>query len=493
MHHHQAKYATLSYCWGGPQEAETTSENVNEYEKGVPFDRLPKTTQDAVIVTRGIGLSYLWVDALCIIQDDNRDKEEQISQMDRIFRGSFITIAAVDAASSAVGFLHPRKHPHPTTLRARFDYNGFSDIVLSPKVQWPDEYEQGRLFTRGWTFQETQLSTRILLYTSRQLTYTCIEAMHSDGGVEPKRNDVARFVDPGQRVYAAMEHPYSWGAMLQAYSSRQLTLDDDKLLGIAALAAEYSRTRDVGHYYAGLWERDFLTQCIWQPHKASKRRIRKKGRAPSWSWASLDCAIHDGFNSIVSTSDTGSSFEAFKITCELVDVHTTLITPENPFGRVKNGFIVLRGKMRRVACFGAGRRVGGFGVPGRIVSDEDSDGSDEESDEADEESDEADQESDETVEMVYRHPIPYSPPGGISCFLDVPDEWRGKDPVFWGIEISEGMGGMKWRGGSRMTQTCLLLRKKKNRPATFERVGLVFLFDRYADKYPYQWTEITII
>jgi hypothetical protein len=95
-----APYAALSYCWGGDQMAKTVKSRVAAYEKDIPLHTLPRTIHDALIVTRGIGLRYLWVDAMCIVQDDGDDMAEQIGQMYAVYRSAYVTISAATASTS---------------------------------------------------------------------------------------------------------------------------------------------------------------------------------------------------------------------------------------------------------------------------------------------------------------------------------------------------------------------------------------------------------
>lgn len=340
-------YATLSYCWGTDQPSKTLKDNIQAYEIEIPFDALPKTIQDAIIVTRGIGLSYLWVDALCIIQDDKDDKQEQIALMHSIFRGSWVTIAAAEAVRSTDGFLQPRNLGQPTKLKARFDDNVFSEIALYHETI-PSDPSNSALCRRGWTYQETQLSTRILFYDSPQLKYICIEGMHSDGGNDPRESLVRRSIDPGNQKHERLDHPYSWGAIVDAYTQRDLSYEDDKLLAIAALAEEYSQAKNVGRYLAGMWEVDFLRQCLWTvwSHYMTKYRRPSKYRAPSWSWASWDGEITD----VDFSKNPELERRTYQFSCDLVDVQTSLVASEYQFGMVSDGFMVIRGKMRQVIC-----------------------------------------------------------------------------------------------------------------------------------------------
>ncbi|KAK4185212.1 heterokaryon incompatibility protein-domain-containing protein [Podospora australis] len=302
-----APYAALSYCWGGDQKSKTIKQILADYEKNIPFDTLPQTLQDALAVTLGVGLRYLWVDAMAIVRDDPNDIEDQISQMHRIYLGASFTIAAAQAVTSSDGFLAPRSQYQPTKVKARFDDNVFGEVLLAPKAE---EFGDYNLFTRGWTFQETQLSSRILAYGRRELVYCCLERIHRDGGYEramyrvpghtydhfardPARQ-IVRHLDPGNQNYGANSHPVGWGHMVAAYMNRFLTNGADKLPAISAMAEEYVRTQPVTSYHAGLWKEYFLRQVLWKTsfRETATRPPASAGyRAPSWSWAAIDGGI----------------------------------------------------------------------------------------------------------------------------------------------------------------------------------------------------------
>jgi len=111
-----APYAALSYCWGSDLTGVVktlTCNKKNHIEQGVPVSSLPKTVQDAVAVCRGLGLRYLWVDALCIIQDDKADWKLEGEKMRAVYHSSRVTIAAHAAVSCKDGFLGPQAYGKP--------------------------------------------------------------------------------------------------------------------------------------------------------------------------------------------------------------------------------------------------------------------------------------------------------------------------------------------------------------------------------------------
>lgn len=94
------RYVTLSHCWGGSLPLRTTKETVHLYSWEIPYELIPKTFHDALTITRALDVPYLWIDALCIIQDDHNDWQIEASKMKDVYSGSLITIAATHALNS---------------------------------------------------------------------------------------------------------------------------------------------------------------------------------------------------------------------------------------------------------------------------------------------------------------------------------------------------------------------------------------------------------
>jgi hypothetical protein len=102
------QYAALSYVWGQAQNQathQTTISNYEDHKQGLELSTLPKTFQDAIVVSKMMKLRYLWVDRYCIIQDDEKDITEQLSIMPSIYANAYITISAALAGHMNAGFL----------------------------------------------------------------------------------------------------------------------------------------------------------------------------------------------------------------------------------------------------------------------------------------------------------------------------------------------------------------------------------------------------
>jgi hypothetical protein len=175
-----SRYVALSHCWGPLQKHErfcTYNWNVAQRKAAIEFDALPRTFRDAVTVTRGLSVKYIWIDSLCIIQDDEDDWQSEASKMEQVFSAAYCTIGASAAKSSLQGFLADRiprsvvKVPNDVSrsIYACVDIDDFqSDVELSP------------LNSRGWVLQERALSRRTIFFTSTQVYWECGAGIHCE-------------------------------------------------------------------------------------------------------------------------------------------------------------------------------------------------------------------------------------------------------------------------------------------------------------------------
>jgi hypothetical protein len=104
----EAEYMTLSHCWGGVISLRLLRENYMRFQKGIAFDELSKIFRDVVEVTRRLGISFLWIDLFCIIQDSAEDWAEESSKMYLVYRNSYLNLAAGVSPNSEGGFFYPR-------------------------------------------------------------------------------------------------------------------------------------------------------------------------------------------------------------------------------------------------------------------------------------------------------------------------------------------------------------------------------------------------
>jgi len=162
------EYLALSHCWGDPSDMATvlTNETFNEYiTTGLAFELLPKTFQDAVLFTRSLGKRYLWIDSLCIIQNNADDWDREAATVCSVYQGALLTIAAASSSSGRGGLLYEPPTHRITRTTPNGPYTLFGRESIRHKEK---EYP---LLTRGWASQERLLSPRTLYFGSKELLW----------------------------------------------------------------------------------------------------------------------------------------------------------------------------------------------------------------------------------------------------------------------------------------------------------------------------------
>jgi hypothetical protein len=185
-HGQRGRYAALSYCWGGTGEPDTllTKAKLQLFQNCIPLSSLRKTIKDAIFVARGLGIPYLWVDSLCIIQDDTEDWNAEAPQMGRLYEMAFVTIAALGADTADDGLFLSQEDSsstHPSeSWNLQIPYSNNKKVAeLSTLTFWPrtdrernpyaEEFERARWRSRGWVVQERLLSRRIVYFGRYQI------------------------------------------------------------------------------------------------------------------------------------------------------------------------------------------------------------------------------------------------------------------------------------------------------------------------------------
>ncbi|KAF4893755.1 putative serine/threonine-protein kinase [Colletotrichum fructicola] len=167
------KYVALSHCWGKLEDNQRFclfKGNIDQFHASITFDLLPQNFKDAVIVTRGLGLQYLWIDSVCIVQDDAKDWQIESAKMEEVFSSAYVTLSAVSATSSLEGFLGERS----TRAYIQLETENRQPLYVSPSIDdFHHDVELGDISKRGWVLQERALSRRSIYYTSSQVYWEC--------------------------------------------------------------------------------------------------------------------------------------------------------------------------------------------------------------------------------------------------------------------------------------------------------------------------------
>ena len=320
----------------------------------IPFGSTSKSLQDAVLVTHKLGLRYLWVDSMCIIQDDASDVAREISHMPKIYQKATVTISAARAASSRQGFL--QDYPTPSVLNPSFRLryccpDGLIGSVVLTEDQFSVQSRGQRrepIEERAWTLQESFLSPRMLVFGSRGVYWSC-RTIHQDRGfgfLHPRPYESTatttnrlrfRNVAVAQVASSSRGLPGdTWLTMVEQYTGRKLTYTTDKLPAIAGLAEYYTKNMN-DEYIAGHFRSSFLSSLLWRRDAARAPLISrsKTYRAPSWSWPAAEGEVL--WENARSPTMTALHFLSYNV--ELVD-------PRLPYGSIKAASIQIRGRIR---------------------------------------------------------------------------------------------------------------------------------------------------
>ena len=175
------KYLALSHRWGSPAQNKkfcTEKENLKKHEEGINIADLPKTFRDAIHVTQNLGVQYLWIDSLCIIQNDEKDWESESKLMEQVFGSAYATIAASCASGTDDGFLKARIERRCVTMTN--NASGSKFYLCNAIDDFHNDVDQGELNKRGWVLQERALSRRTIYFTEKQTYWECGEGVRCE-------------------------------------------------------------------------------------------------------------------------------------------------------------------------------------------------------------------------------------------------------------------------------------------------------------------------
>ncbi|KAK4196148.1 heterokaryon incompatibility protein [Triangularia verruculosa] len=321
-----AQYITLSYTWGlEDQQIKLVSAKLDLFRQGLRISELPRTFQDLVVVTRALGIRYMWIDALCIIQDSIEDWENEGAAMAEVYANSACTIAATASADPGEGLF---RHRNPTRVLPRIRDDYIIDYNMLER-----HIHSAPLSSRGWAFQERMLSPRVLHFAEDQLFWECFQETKCEAvPLEPLASIVtnlgAKSLISNIKGNTRLSQR-AWNEVVRQYSMCNLTHDTDKLPALAGLAKAFQdQTND--RYFAGLWRTKLVEQLGWAACSPG-RRVSPNCRAPSWSWASVDGAIRPALLLRQATA--------------IPKVKTVEMTTRGPehFGRIREAYMELSG------------------------------------------------------------------------------------------------------------------------------------------------------
>ncbi|APA12555.1 hypothetical protein sscle_09g073250 [Sclerotinia sclerotiorum 1980 UF-70] len=300
------RYLALSHKWGDmPAEAKTTMKNIEERKDMIPLDELPLSFKNAIVITKALKCSYLWIDSLCIIQGLDGEFSQEADKMQTTFDGAYCVLAACSAQSAKDGFLHSRGS-RPKYLKTNNVYvspvtNDFeSDVLRSP------------LSCRGWVLQERALARRTIYFTDTQTYWECAflgDPNFPDYTIRPTST-------VGEQIDLFIN-------LFQTYTRLEFSHPQDRPVAINGLMERLTvafKTRSLAGLFETFWGRCLLWRRADNvellrkiPHGTHSRRV-----PPTWSWMAFDGAISfiEPLGGQVDWNNSGVTLQFANLNCD---------------------------------------------------------------------------------------------------------------------------------------------------------------------------------
>ncbi|KAH6683430.1 heterokaryon incompatibility protein-domain-containing protein [Halenospora varia] len=295
-----SRYCALSHCWGSSKPFSTTMDTLKKRQKGILPDELPKTFQDVITFVRCLGIKYLWIDCLCIIQDDIHDWAKESSQMARVYGEAHLTIAAAQADDSSYGIFSNRLAPqglpyysHTTdegqvsSIYVSRDCSQIHDNLLEDSIGIHSDTDEYPLMRRSWVFQERVLSKRIVYFTDHELLWECRSCTICECGRLDNEDESSRWNKLCKKHWWPESFSLDlWFSIIRNYSRLNITFYSDRLPAISGIA-KHMQAIGAGEYVAGLWREHLLEQLSWTGIYDPQDLRPSWWNCPTWSWANF--------------------------------------------------------------------------------------------------------------------------------------------------------------------------------------------------------------
>lgn len=358
-------YACLSHCWGTSRPSRTITANLDSHQEEIPWSSLPPVFRDSITYVRHLGISLLWIDSLCIVQDDKEDWRMEAAKMASIYQNAYLVISASKSHNSEDGLFggingesNPVVIPIPSSsqgsalcFRKSFTHlPGYMDQRLVKRSLLPT-------FNRGWIFQERLLASRVLHFGPQELSWECLEdsACQCTGTYSSSTGNGAantaltmsaqRMLQPkviyNQYYWKQLDETRLikvWHMLVEDYTRLHLTFESDIFPAMSGIAKSFQQ-HTKSEYVAGMWAKSLLCDLAWHKETISSSSTEnvewhqrpKAWRAPTWSWASALGPVQ--------FLDIGNGLVPL---CELEEVKCSSYQLD-PTGELRSGHLLLRG------------------------------------------------------------------------------------------------------------------------------------------------------
>ena len=310
------KYVALSHCWGQIKILILEEHMLETMTHRIDWSRLPRTFQDAMIVTRRLGLRYLWIDSLCIIQDSQEDWIRESETMQNVYANCVLTIAASWGGDGSTGLFVER---NPLNQQpCRIFRNARTGFYVQPGITGIGrgsslEVNLESLEKRAWAVQERFLPSRLLSYKSFELQWDCLESHGSETWPTGLRRRAEILKSKGNGEYFRYELKNTafrqisllrthsgrldleylkefyrhWDDILGTYTGAQLTYRSDVFVAFSGITKNIEKWTRLTNVF-GMWKEFLPLDLLWMRHPGAKVTTSLRSSAsPTWSWGSL--------------------------------------------------------------------------------------------------------------------------------------------------------------------------------------------------------------
>jgi Heterokaryon incompatibility protein (HET) len=360
------KYTALSYCWGNwdlltedekrrISGSKTTRNNLKKRRESFDCSELAVTIQDSIALIRRLGIEHIWVDTVCIVQDDGEDWQREAAMMHEVYGNAYFTLCACSNDKATEPLFRKREAWSYATDPCRLSDQWITNFDL------PLDEMRARspLSSRAWTLQEERLSPRILYWSGQRMYWSCSRSQRTE--MRPLQTPVPTtlcrpiFYEP--TLDWALSSPQGfliscrkgqskflhedWLDLVESYTRRDMSNKKDRFPALSGIASRYHLAQKGDEYLAGLWRKTFAEDLSWSVVRPRDLEIRENLQdfPPSWSWASLP------FRTTASLKHDFSEALNFELLEEIVQREA-----EDPADTVKRGAAVkcvkVRGRLR---------------------------------------------------------------------------------------------------------------------------------------------------
>ena len=397
-----AGYATLSHRWGDSPFIQLNSSTMDIFRAGMPDSTLPATFKDAIHVVRQLGIRYLWIDSLCILQDSREDWSREAPLMHRVYGRAAFNIVAAHSTCPRGGLFRRRRCSDPRlvesiTIRSNWRGEPPATLVLWDDTALRNDFLDSPLSKRGWVLQERLLAPRVIQFGAEQVFWRCSESFawesmprgaFSNKGDPVKygtnRGDLLQEVVMSSLPKYDMEHaPVAtssqgcaaaassnagermvdlWEGIVQEYSACALTYSRDKLPALSGIAKLFlsnsSRPPPLNgneeRYLAGLWWSCIPRLLCWrvrpQQHKVMDGNV-EEGSQPNLDRTLYEYEYRAPSWSWASVDEQieftyprwGGPYELLECLIDVMHAEVVPLNHGDETGELKGGHVIVRG------------------------------------------------------------------------------------------------------------------------------------------------------